>query len=410
MKPTQWPLRLPSYTLLFLCLLQLACGRSGFDHAQCILPRPGNWTTLDTSTDGTGLNQRITVARNLSCAVGADGTVYLAWSDDSSGIRQVYLRTWDGISWSGLANSDNEPISSHVGVARTGGMISGDTGQILVSWMQEGTARGRSIYLKSWDGTSWTELAASASAGGVSDGGGAWWPSITVDEHGTPWLAYEAHIPTGIYVRHLETTERESWVGIDGSAETGGIATDGGYFARIAWLNQAVHVVWVQNEQIYHRWIEPYAEATWSPSVTLGSGTSPALLRTGDSLLLAWESNEQSAVPIVVARFSDGIWTRLPHPLVINAAAKLEAARSPRIVMWHTQPTLAISARGDGNRDIYLSRFDGTSWHAFENISHSTTDSLWPTLTSHGRRIFVFWEEELAAGSAQTFGMFNQLE
>ena len=53
------------------------------------------WADIgEKSSTGDGISDNVGDSDNLSLAAAPDGTIYLAWNDDTNGDDQIYIRSW----------------------------------------------------------------------------------------------------------------------------------------------------------------------------------------------------------------------------------------------------------------------------------------------------------------------------
>jgi hypothetical protein len=70
------------------------------------------------SASGGGISNNNGISSDPSMVIAPDGTPYVAWSDESSGAWQIYVRRWDASSWAEVGSG-----------SATGGGISDNTGE-----------------------------------------------------------------------------------------------------------------------------------------------------------------------------------------------------------------------------------------------------------------------------------------
>ena len=293
-----------------------------------------SWVAIGSGSASGGGISNSGYAGGPSLAVSPDGTPIVAWNDDSSGDSDIYVRRWSGTSWVEMSSGS----ASGGGISDTGGTGSpslaiSSAGLPIIAW-SDGSSGEREIYVRRWNGTSWVEIGSgSASGGGISDCGGSESPSLAVSLDGTPIIAWDKMLrgtyetTYEIYVRRWNGT---SWVEIgSGSASGGGISNDSG--------------------------------DSESPSLAISPDGTPFIAwsdRKGD-----WDDEEYE---IYLRRWDGKSWVEMGS----GSASGGGISESGRYSM---HPSLAVGpdgtpiiawreAWGPFNLDIYVRRWDGTSW------------------------------------------------
>jgi len=137
--------------------------------------------------------------------------------------------TWDQYGGSGsipgISGADPElpiPSGSYPSIATTA------AGHPMVAWHEYGLPASQygEIYLRTWDGTAWVEIGGSATGGGISAAGvtGARHPSLKVSPAGVPTVAWQngpVYMTDEIYVRRWNGS---AWTELAGSASGGGVS------------------------------------------------------------------------------------------------------------------------------------------------------------------------------------------
>ncbi len=126
-----------------------------------------SWNAIGSSASGAGVSSAGVSASNL--AIATDGTkVAFAWSQEASGVRQVYLKELGGGTFNQLSGS-----ASGNGVSATTGNSDAPTlaysaGSLFVAWQnEEPTTRLSEIFAARYDSAG-TKTIISATGGGVS--------------------------------------------------------------------------------------------------------------------------------------------------------------------------------------------------------------------------------------------------
>ena len=173
-----------------------------------IAPAAVGWGELGVASawDG-GISSNRGDSQQSSVVLGTDGNPIVAWMDNSGGDSEIYVRRWNGLSWvemgtgsaTGGGISDNSATSDRPSLAR------GADGNPIVAW-SDYSSGDREIYARRWDGSAWVELGGSATGGGISNNAGAsYQPGLTIDGAGNPVVAWSDSSggDREIYVRRL---------------------------------------------------------------------------------------------------------------------------------------------------------------------------------------------------------------
>lgn len=150
------------------------------------------------------------------------GTPYVAWqaASASSSNGEIYVATYSGGAWVGLAGSQNgNGISNTPGDSATPALALSPNGLPMVAWA-DNTAGNYEIYVRMWNGSAWQAPAGSASGGGISNNPTpSQQPDIASDANGFPVVTWQ-DLPAAsnryrIYLRRFDGT---AWQEMFGSA------------------------------------------------------------------------------------------------------------------------------------------------------------------------------------------------
>lgn len=338
------------------------------------------WQELGGSGAGTGVSNNATYSLQPSLALDSNDDPVLAWSDGSSSTagRNIYLRRWDGTNWIELASSGSGVGLSNCGVAcRHPSLAIDGSDNPTVAWLSWNFSYGRGVFVRRWSGTSWDELAGSASGpGGLCDfcdgtSDYADQPSLRIDSADHPIVTWSAYDTGGVtsYRVYLKKFDGTSWTELAGSASAG-INTRAGY-ARYPSL------VLGASDRPMVAWAWSYSGAGWGPFYGI--------------MLRAW---------------SGSAWQEIGGSETGGGISNNVGASNA--------PTLALDSGGlpavawlDGisenyNSEGFLRRFDGATWneiyvaHSGGGISDTATASRAPTLAASANgALFVAWEEQI---------------
>jgi hypothetical protein len=159
------------------------------------------------SASGGGISNNEGTSVSCDLALGPDGSPYVVWRDDGPSGHEIFIRHWDGSSWAEVGAGS----ASDGGMSRTSGDSGGPSvavapnGTVYVAWHDD-TSGNSEIYVRFWDGSAWMDLSAgSSSGGGISNNSGqSWSPSLAIDPSGYPYVAWFDSTSGNreVYVRH----------------------------------------------------------------------------------------------------------------------------------------------------------------------------------------------------------------
>ena len=222
----------------------------------------GAWLALGTSLSANGL----TATGNADNAIVLDTSfgLVVVWQNMVAGINQVYARVYNGSAWTaigvgsdsaggisgGLAGSDIRDVS----VVQRGG-------RIAIAWSQIDSASGiRQVYLREYDGTAWNEISGSASGAGASSSIGSSFAG-TITHNASPSVAY---VGTDLFVSWQTYSDQSSAIVVAKYLASAGNPTTVSTTETLSRLAQpklvsngtAMQLVWLDGQsQIYaKRW------------------------------------------------------------------------------------------------------------------------------------------------------------
>lgn len=173
------------------------------------------WVELGGSATGMGVSGVSSAFSSLpSLAVDAGGNPSIAWQYRSwyDPREFIHFRRWSGSAWVEL---DGSGTGSGLGEGLYPTMDVDGAGNPGIAWQA-----GTQIHFRRWTGSAWTELAGSATGGGVSTTAtGAWFPSMKFDPSDRPAIAWgdSGHI-------HLRRWDGSTWSELAGSASGAGVS------------------------------------------------------------------------------------------------------------------------------------------------------------------------------------------
>ena len=382
------------------------------------------WQELGTnSASGAGMSDSSGNASAASVAMGNMGQPIVAWVDDRSGAAQIYVREFDGSSWQevGVGSASGSGISGTAGSSSAPTVAIGVDGNPIVAWVDD-TSGNREVYVRRFDGAAWQELGVGAASGsGISNNSSSSTsPTLTVDGTGNAVVAW-ADSPTAIFVRRFNgTTWQEmgagsaTGTGISGSdsASSPSLSVDGSGNPVLAWK-----IVGFSNAEIYVRrfeggmWRELGANSASAGGVsdTTGESSSPSMaMDSAGNPVVAWRDGASGNLEIYVRRFDGAIWQETNtgngagHGLSGHPAESFQ----PSLVFDALlRPMLAWADLSSGSSEIYVRRFEDPAWvdvgvgsSGGGGISNTPDgDSIAPALVIDGAgRSVIAWSHRLS--------------
>ncbi len=336
------------------------------------------WSEIGSHSASEGGISNTSFALHPSIAVTIDGTPYIAWEDGSSGNTEIYIRQWDGVNWTEVSSysASGGGISNTPGQSEAPMLVATQDGTLYLAW-QDNSSGNEEIYVRQWDGTTWTEVGAgSASGGGISNtSDNSVHPALALSAEGVPYLAWEEEqVGTSeIYVRQWDGS---NWVEVGtGSASDGGISNNAGdsLHPSLAVSGGTVYVAWEDtssgDSQIYVRqwdgssWVEVGTGSASGAGISLvGASTTPSIgLSFYGSPLVTWSAAPVgTCCEIYVLRWNGSQWVEVGQASANDGGI----SNTPGV---STHPVLAFSPNGDayivwedndsGNFEIYIRRY-----------------------------------------------------
>jgi hypothetical protein len=267
------------------------------------------WAELGAgSASGEGISNNSGTSERPSLAVDplTDQPV-VAWSDNSSGPYQIYVRRWSGSSWDemGAGSASGEGISATAGDSKAPCLGFDGLGGALVAW-SDATSGNTEIYVRRWDGAGWQEVGVgSASGGGISyDADGSGSPSLKCDSAGMPCVAWTYSYSTTIYRVYVRQFNGVTWgemgtnsatgVGIGGNSPADAYSPSLGFDAA----DRAVVAFAAEYGSDVGLWIRRFNGSTWEEFCP-GSASGWGLGRIGQHTYfprLAFDAFDRLAV------------------------------------------------------------------------------------------------------------------
>ncbi len=326
----------------------------------------------DNSSTGGGISKNVGESLQPSLALDSSGNPVVAWNDNTSGNYEIYVKRFDGTAWvdAGVESSNGGGISKNAGYSDVSSLTLDVFGNPVVAW-DDNTSGSWEIYIRRFDGIDWVDVGDnSSSGGGISNTGGAGWPSLGLAPSGQPVVAWVGHPfeNAEIYVKHFDGSD---WVDVGvGSSSGGGISNNSGYSA--------------------------------SPCLSLGD--------TGN-LVVAWNDNTSGNAEIYCKKFDGSAWVDVGTGTssVGGISNNEESSLAPSIAMDDSGiPIVAWeNYNSSANSEIYVKQFDGINWvdvgvgsSSGGGISNTSGISIQASLALDGLGCpFVAWCEYMSENS-----------
>lgn len=384
------------------------------------------WSEVGVSSaSGGGISNNNGISSDPSMVIAPDGTPYVAWSDESSGVWQIYVRRWDGSSWAeaGSGSATGGGISDNTGESSLPVMAIAPDGTPYVAW-QDSSGGPRSIYIRRWNGSSWEEVGiGSASGRGISGSSGyASSPTIAIASNGVPYVAWTWG-SGGFYEIHVRRWNGDAWQEVGtGSASNGGISnTYCAHFPSIAiGPTDAPYIAW-KDDDCTHMYPQIYVRR-WNGNswAEVGSGSASG---EGISDTVYWSSHPSLAIGpdgtpyvawedqgVYVRRWNGSTWGEIG--LGSASGGGVGGGTYPSLaVAPDAKPYLTWTDWGPAFGEIYVRRWSGSVWEEVgegsasgSGISDTDDYSYDPAIAAaSGGAAYVAWEQTGTSGDCDIF-------
>lgn len=407
--------------LRILWLLLLVVGSAVLFWPRSSLSLDGQWTEIGAgSASGAGLSANNGESTKPDVALGPDGAITLVWSDNSSGDSEIYARQWKNGSWQSLGSGSatGGGISNNAGESVSPSVAVGTNGIIYAAW-EDNSSGNREIYVRSYTGGAWINVNGSASGGGISNtSGDSLEPSLYLAPDDTPYVAWEEIIQgadSEIYARRLSAG---NWVEIGpNGASGGGISNNTGDSALPSLVvtdSEEVIVAWGDSSagdtEIYVRrfsgsaWSEVGSGSASGGGISNNSGASrhaSLALDSGGTIYLVWSDDSSGNFEVYGRRWT-GVWGEIGAGSASGGGISQTARHS------HA-PVLTVDAAGrpavvwyqvtESDTEIFLRRWSGSVWDELGGsasgggLSNNTGSSAHPSLAANAQRLVVTWTD-----------------
>src|SRR3989441_39534 len=230
--------------------------------------------------------------------VAADGTIWVAWASNRSGAFRIYLRTYNGISWSTIQSLSNLGFSTTPSLAQLA------NGTIVLVWAGGTNGYDDHLYYRTFTNGIWTNQTQLTSGTTFTDES----PKHAVAQDSTLWLFFERDNSTGPTTPPTRQIYYKTLTGNVWSAETRfTFDNNANTLPGVTMLKDgSIWVAWSRapsaggNMVIFYR---SYSHAVWSAEQSLSSSTNsdsqPNLLQDRNGTIwLFWAREVQIATGV----------------------------------------------------------------------------------------------------------------
>ncbi len=284
----------------------------------------------------------------------------------------------------GTGSASGGGISDDSGNSLEPSMAVASDGTSYVAWHDYSGGGLSEIYIRRWSGSVWEEVGiGSASGGGISDNGGSSQePAIAIALDNTPYVAWIDDSGGGYSQIYVRRWNGSSWEEVGaGSANGGGISNNGGNSlepsAAIA-PDGTPYVAWRDNSggdyEIYvlrwngSSWEEVGAGSASGGGISDNSGRSrnPALAIAPDGTpYVAWRDDSDGGYEIYVLRWNGSSWEEVGAGSASGGGVSGNSgdSRCPAVAIAPDgRPYVVWEDDSSGDREIYVRRWSGSSW------------------------------------------------
>ncbi|MEW6358544.1 MAG: FG-GAP-like repeat-containing protein [Planctomycetota bacterium] len=280
----------------------------------------------------------------------------------------------------GLGSATGGGVSQTVGGSGLPVVCFGADGMPIVAW-QDASTGTEEIYVRRWDGVMWAEMGlGSATGGGISNNAGeSYTPMLAIGRDGKPLIAWEDRSSgNNIYLRRWDGS---AWVEMGAGSATGGgisqnigvswspsiaIGSDGNPI--VAWTNFSA------NDEIYVRrwdgasWVEIGAGSASGNGISNTGGNSygaSIAIGTDGNPIVAWYDNTSGDYEIYLRRWDGSSWVEATPGSASGGGISNNAGASsaPRLAIGADgNPIVAWDDDSSGDTEVYVRRWNGASW------------------------------------------------
>ena len=319
---------------------------------------------------------------SVAVTVSSNGTVYVAWADDSSGNAEIFVKQWDGSTWSevGAGSATDGGISSNDCDSSEPALAVAPDGYVYAAWYDSSDSGGdNEIYVKRWNGSVWSEVGeGSASGGGISDNaGGSWHPEMAVTPAGTPFVTW-ADNSSGNWEIYVRKWDGNAWVEVGSHSATAQGISDTSYTSTtpsIAIDSQGMpYVAW--NDHQHATYVRRWNGSIWE-EVGTGSASDkglcdsyyPSLVSTDPAvaidaenyLYVAWSQYTGTHTNVYIKRWNGIAWEEIgtgsASDYGISGTPSSHSSHPQLMIGNNNEPVLVWQEGRDGDQEVYVLRW-----------------------------------------------------
>jgi hypothetical protein len=333
-------------------------------------------------------------ALNPSLALDSSGNPTVSWWEYESGFTNpnIYVKQWNGTSWT-LVGSN--PLDTSLAITSYYPSVSVVNGSLAVAWQEGNSGSTDSLYVKKFLTNAWQDI------GGLLDvngGQSALNASIARTTSNYPVVAWDE----GDAINGSWNVYVKAWNGSAWSAKGGALDKVSGADAENPSValktNNAIHVAWQENGNIYEKF---WNNTAW---VTQGSANGGALdtslandaitpsiaIKTDNLPIVAFAEDGN----ILVKRLVGTAWTAMGTAL--DTSLINEAYRPSLAIKTDNNPIVAWYEDIGTSFNIYAKEWNGTTWTALgttidKTASRNAKDIVLAIRTDN--KPVVAWEE-----------------
>ena len=385
------------------------------------------------SASGGGISNDAGESLSPAIAIGRDGNPIATWANDfgagGSALRlEIYVKRWNGSLWLeiGTNSASGSGISNTIGDSTRPDIVIDRAGNPIICWRNDqgpGLRLIGQVYVRRWNGSSWVEMGkGSASRGGISKNQRySSRPSIALGSESNPIICWGQMLgqDAQIHVKHWDGAAWVEMKEIPASIKKVKSETRPGVRILPPVVKPKVEVgpdgnpivCWTDyssgNYEIYVKrwdgaaWVEMGKSSASGGGISgsVGASYNPAIAIDRDGKpIICWEDRTHGNGEIYVRRWDGSAWVEIGTGSASGGGISNDSTRS-----W--TPDVGISSDGgpvicwSTGKDIYLSRWDGSSWVEMgegsaseEDISKSIRDAESPAIAigSDDNPIIVF--------------------